>query len=121
VLFEILSKGLLIHTRARNIHGFREFRKHKDGELCREYMRMLRHGRSVDVSGICVPEGEGLLHSLLHVDPKSRSTVEAAIAHPWIVSKRLSALHQKGIVSDQIPDDMEEPKSPSKKNARGGC
>jgi len=121
VLYEILSSGLLIYTREHNLHGFYEFRKHRHGELCREYMRKLVSGSPVDVSGVAGPEAQALLSGLLRVVPRERASVQDAIQHPWIVSRGVAAPVSIRCKDDDAVAEEEAPKSPTKKNARGGC
>jgi serine/threonine protein kinase len=120
VLYEILSLGLLMYTRERNHHGFRAFRRHRDGELCREYMRSLSSGTPVDVRGICGSDAEQLLKSLLELDPHKRATIKGAATHPWIISARAKPSVDEH-ANEEGSEHLEPPKSPTKKNARGGC
>lgn len=121
VLHEILSHGLLIYTRQRNLHGFREFRKHRHGDACHDYMRALTSGRPVDVSGLCGPDAENLLAALLDIDPKKRASVQSAITHPWLTAIDTSCNTACKVVEEECPGILEPPPSPTKKNARGGC
>lgn len=124
VLYEIISGGILIYIGEPNISGFRNFRRHQGGKLCRELMKMLKSGKRVDVEQFCGDAARELLAGLLEVEVAQRMTVKQACFHRWFASQEAIAPAAKDDMSHAaaLPSAFPcAPGSPSKKSARGGC
>mmetsp|Transcript_97856 Transcript_97856/g.169472 ORF Transcript_97856/g.169472 Transcript_97856/m.169472 type:complete len:500 (-) Transcript_97856:25-1524(-) len=121
VLYEIISGGILIYTGKPNISGFRNFRRHDGGNLCREFMKMLRSGKRVHVGDCCGDAAREVLLGLLKVEVAQRMTVENACSHRWFMNQDATASAAKDEMMPASAPAPCPPGSPSKKSARGGC
>lgn len=116
VLFELLTGGLLIHTREFNIRGWNHFARHEGGKACSRLMARLKSGEAVEVDTIKGTRARDLLGRLLELDPKRRPTVRVARVHPWFAVRLLGPASASGLGAPTPPEEAQAPGHSRSKN-----